>query len=92
MLKFDLGKIYMTSGIDNEIKKDNKYIKELINCISKYLTGNWGDLEDYDKKANENALKNNERLLGSYSTSKGKVYLITEWDRSSTTIMFANEY
>ncbi len=92
MLKFDLGKIYMSDGIDNAIKKNKDYIKELLNCFEKYLQCNWGDLENYDILANENALKNGNRILGSYSTTKGKVFLITELKRNMTTILFANEY
>ena len=92
MLKFELGKVCMTSGIDYAINEDKDYYKELVNCLEKYLTGNWGDLCEEDKQANEDALINNERLLASYLTSKGKVYIITERDRSCTTILFANEY
>lgn len=92
MLKFELGKVCMTSGIDYAIKEDKNYYKELITCFEKYITGNWGDLCEEDKQANEDALINNERLLASYLTSKGKVYIITERDRSCTTILFANEY
>ena len=73
-------------------KEDIKYHTELITCFEKYITGNWGDLCEEDKQANEDALINNERLLASYLTSKGKVYIITERDRSCTTILFANEY
>ena len=91
-MKFEIGKVCMTSGIDNAINENKKYYIELINCFEKYLTGDWGDLCEQDKQANEDALINNERLLASYLTSKGKVYIITERDRSCTTILFANEY
>ena len=92
MLKFELGKVCMTSGIDNAIQEDKNYYKELITCFEKYITCNWGILNDEDRQANEDALINNERLLAAYLTSKGKIYIITEWDRSCTTILFANEY
>ena len=42
---------------------------------------------------NDNALRNgNDRILAAYDTSEGKVYIITEHDRSATTILFADEY
>ena len=91
-MKFKVGKVYMTSGINHAIDEDENYHKELINCFEKYLIGNWGDLCEEDKQANEDALINNERILAAYLTSKGKVYLITERDRSCTTILFASEY
>lgn len=43
-------------------------------------------------EANDIALTNGERILGAYNTSQGKVYIITECDRSTTTILFADEY
>lgn len=92
MLKFDIGSLYKTAGIDHAINKDKNYYKELVSCFEKYLTGNWGDLCEEDKKANERAILNNERLLGAYLTSKGKIFIITEANRASTTILFANEY
>lgn len=46
-----------------------------------------------DKQMNDEAVRSgNNRILASYETSKGKIYIITEHDRSATTILFANEY
>ena len=92
MLRFKTGNFYMTIGIDNAIKQDNNYFKELVKCFEKYLTCDGGDLTEEDIIANERALINGNRILGAYNTSQGKVYIITEWDRSTTTILFANEY
>lgn len=92
MTNFNTGSVYMTDGIHNAIKEDKSYVNELVDCFEKYLICDWGDLEDDDKTANDDALLNNERILGAYKTSKGKIYFITEWDRSCTTLLFANEY
>jgi hypothetical protein len=45
-----------------------------------------------DKELNDLAVKTGERILEAYETSKGKIWIITEWDRSATTILFPNEY
>lgn len=46
-----------------------------------------------DKKKNDKAIASGEdRILASYKTSEGQIFIITEWDRSYTTIMFADEY
>jgi hypothetical protein len=46
-----------------------------------------------DMQSNDDAVKTgNDRILAAYNTSEGKVYIITEWDRSYTTLLFANEY
>ena len=92
MLRFKTGNFYMTVGIDNAIKQDNNYFKELVKCVEKYLTCDWGDLTEEDIIANERALINGNRILGAYNTSQGKVYIITEADRNATTILFATEY
>ena len=66
--------------------------------LSKYLRrhhcGDWGDeLCAEDKAANEQALKDGSRLLSCYRTPAGdRLYIITEWDRSMTTIMLPSEY
>ena len=46
-----------------------------------------------DKQMNDEAIKSgNDRILAAYETSKGNIYIITEHDRSATTILFADEY
>ena len=66
--------------------------------LSKYLRrhhcGDWGDeLCAEDKAANEQALKDGSRLLSCYRTPAGdRLYIITEWDRSVTTILLPSEY
>lgn len=48
---------------------------------------------DEDKEMNDNALRTGTaRVLAAYDTSEGRVYIITEQDRSYTTILFADEY
>lgn len=91
-MKFDLGNICKTCGIDYAVQEDKSFLVEIMSCFEKYVKCDWGDLCDEDKQANDVALINNERLLAAYLTSKGKIFVITERDRSCTTILFANEY
>lgn len=92
MPRFNLGRLVMTCGIANEIKNNQSYKKEILDCLTRYLSGDWGSLCDEDKEANELAIQNNDRILATYTTSCGKIYIITEFNRSYTTVMFANEY
>lgn len=92
MPKFSVGSLFKTHGIEIAMDEDKNYIDEIVDCLSRYLAGDWGNLSKDDKIANDKALTNNERLLGAYQTSKGKVYIITECDRKNTTILFAHEY
>lgn len=92
MPKFAVGSLFKTHGIEIAMNEDKNYIDEIVDCLSRYISGDWGNLSKEDKIANEEALVNNERLLGAYKTTRGKIYIITEWDRKNTTILFAHEY
>lgn len=62
-------------------------------CLARHEAGDWGDACDQDKATNEQALKTNERLLSSYDApSGGKLWVITEWDRSVTTVLLPEDY
>lgn len=61
-------------------------------CLNRHAKGDWGDVCDEDKKANDFALDNKERILSSYTLDDTKIWIITEWDRSVTTVLFPSEY
>ena len=52
----------------------------------------WGDLRQEDKALNDQAVESGDQVMAKYLTSKGKIWIITEWDRSATTILFPCEY
>ena len=57
------------------------------------MTGDWGNLDDEDKKENELSVKEGFRILSAYKLdSVVKVWIITEWDRSVPTILLPDEY
>jgi hypothetical protein len=60
--------------------------------LSRHMAGDWGDLCDEDQDANWHALELGLRILSRYNTPVGDFYVITEWDRSYTTIMLVSEY
>lgn len=87
------GKWVMTRGINDTVADDIQFSKEVLNCIRRHMSNDWGDLCDEDKKYNERAIETNQdRIFSAYNTSQGRIYIITEWNRSYTTILFANEY
>jgi len=86
--KFSLGQLYVTPGALAQISEP-----EIFSAIRRHLCGDWGDLEDFDKEQNELALKEGMRLLSAYHSQGGeKFWIITEWDRSSTTVLLPSEY
>lgn len=87
-----LGQLVMTRGIANAIEESPKFEFEIHRSFIRYFFQDWGELCQEDIALNIEALRNGHRILALYETSKGKVYIITEWDRSVTTILFAHEY
>ena len=93
MYKFDLGKTLMTKGILKTMETDNLFRNEITQAFAKYMNGDWGDTCKEDSEMNDKALTNyDDRIVAVYKTSKGEVFIITEMDRSCTTILFTNEY
>ena len=61
--------------------------------LYRHVTGDWGDLCEEDKQENEFSVKNASRILSAYTLRTGvKVWVITEADRSATTILLPEEY
>ena len=93
MGKFELGRTVQTRGIAAACEESPKFLKEVYEAFDKYVSCDWGDTCDDDKQLNDSAVENNDdRIVAKYCLSKGNIFIITEWDRSYTTIMFADEY
>ncbi len=60
--------------------------------LARHATGDWGDLCTFDRRQNEVALREGSRIFSSYGTPAGRVWVITEADRSATTILLPEEY
>ncbi len=61
--------------------------------LSRHASGDWGEVSAEDKAVNDAALGNRERVLSAYTLRSGvKVWVITEWDRSCTTILLPEDY
>lgn len=88
----NLGKVYMTSSIAIDVEESTKFAREITNALARYQHCDWGDTCEEDAQLNNDAVKDGDRILAAYNTSKGKVWIITEWDRSATTILYPEEY
>jgi len=60
--------------------------------LARHATGDWGELSAFDRRQNEVALRVGYRVLSSYETTAGTVWIVTEADRSVTTILLPEEY
>ncbi len=64
-----------------------------IEFLRLHVSGDWGELDPDDRQANEDALLHGERLLSCYRSKNGKkLWIITEADRSATTLLLPEEY
>lgn len=85
--RFSLGKLVIAPGAKEALSDE-----DIILAISRHLRGDWGVLGKEDAQVNEDALKNGGRLFSAYEYHNTKVWIITEADRSVTTILLPGEY
>lgn len=88
----DLGQLVATRGIYEDMEEDAIFSKEIGAALLRYQLQEWGELPPEDIELNNEALKDGGRILAAYDTSRGKIWIITEWDRSATTILYPSEY
>jgi hypothetical protein len=88
--KFPLGQILATPGALEALQAAGQ---EPAVLLARHSVGDWGDLDEEDKQENELSLKQGFRLLSAYHLTTGvKVWIITEADRSASTILLPSEY
>jgi hypothetical protein len=86
--KFSLGHVVATPNALAAIPND-----EVQNALSRHVRGDWGTLDAEDLNANERALRSGGRLFSSYHSSQNvKFWIITECDRSATTVLLPEDY
>ena len=84
-----LGRVVATPGA---LKLLSEASEDLFGYLVRHATGDWGELCAFDSRQNEIALRDGYRVLSSYDTTAGRVWIITEADRSVTTILLPEEY
>ena len=88
--RFALGQTVITPGAQEALEIAGQ---TAIEFLRRHMTADWGELSDDDIKENELSLEKGFRLLSRYETTKGeRLWIITEADRSATTILLPNEY
>ena len=86
--KFPLGRTVATPCTLAKVPAD-----EMQSALRRHHIGDWGDLDEHDRQENERSLREGGRLLSVFCTKAGvKFYIITEHDRTVTTVMLPDEY
>ena len=87
-VKFDLGRVVITAHAQDVLDS-----QEVQSALVRHATGDWGDVCREDRLANERGLKDDDRLFSVYHAANSrKFWIITEWDRSVTTILVPEDY
>jgi hypothetical protein len=94
--KFLLGRTVATPGAITTLQESGQAPEHFLDL---HVSGNWGDIDAHDRKCNDDAIAHEgnpdrqQRVLSAYVTKNNvKLWVITEWDRSVTTILLPDEY
>lgn len=91
--KFPCGILVFTRGVNDRAAEDKAFAAFVLDSLNRHGQEDWGDLGDEDKRENALSLKEGSRLLSAYEKDGlPKIWIITEADRSATTVLFPNEY
>jgi hypothetical protein len=87
---FDLGQLVATPGALAALEKSGQ---SPMNFLSRHVTGDWGEIPEEDRKENQFSLEKGFRLMSSYKTTAQDVlWVITESNRTHTTLLLPSEY
>ncbi|MBF4483176.1 hypothetical protein [Dehalococcoides mccartyi] len=95
---FNTGQIVATRGVFDLACENRDFVQFIQKSLNRHVKGDWGDLDEEDKQTNDQALKQDNRLLSAYNDDRfpkngiATIWIITEADRSATTILFPDEY
>ncbi len=88
MATFPPGQIVITRNALNSLEQT-----DVDAGLARHLRGDWGDVDEEDRRTNDQSLKHGARLLSVYHAANGtKFWIITEADRSATTILLPSDY
>ena len=86
--KFPLGQLVATPNALASLHPEDVTV-----AVRRHAAGDWGDLDEHDRLENERSLAEGFRLFSVYRDRHGtKFYVITEWDRSVTTVLLPDDY
>ena len=88
---FPLGRVVMTNGAVEALVREDALPETL---LARHVRGDWGDLCAEDRAVNRDALRLGQRLLSAYTLPQtgASVWVITEADRQTTTLLLPGEY
>lgn len=96
---FEIGRVVATRNVWEYMTENEQFGTFVSGCLSRYILYDWGDTCEEDWQANNRAVRDGERVLAVYNIPDGiecgfeeALWIITEWDRSATTLLFPSDY
>ena len=90
---FKLGQVVATKRVKERMDKNQAFDLFCRRSLIRHIKGDWGNLSKLDKRSNNEAIYYGDKILSCYSFgSADKIWIVTEADRSTTTILFPDEY
>lgn len=86
-IRFPLGQVAITANASQRLGTE-----EVLSALRRHATGDWGDLCPEDALANNDALHHGGRLFSAYGSGEHRFWIITEADRSVTTVLLPEDY
>ena len=85
---FQLGRIVITRAAIAEVSPE-----DIFSAVRRHAQGDWGNVEPDDRQTNDEAMRCGDRLLSSYQSARQiEFWILTEWDRTVTTILLPSDY
>jgi hypothetical protein len=84
-----LGRVVATPGAFDVAAETGVAMADL---LDRHVRGDWGEMDAHDRRANDRAVRDGGRIFSSYGTGAQRLWVITEADRSSTTVLRPEDY
>lgn len=88
-IRLSLGHVVATPGA---LDVARAHRLDVVGLLHRHRAGDWGAVSDHDARANDIAIEGETRILSAYETAGGRLWIITEADRSATTVLLPSEY
>lgn len=98
MTAFRIGKVVCTQTIDKMMQENLSFASWVTVCLERHCSGDWGDISEEDKEMNDESVRQEreggfpDSLMSSYEFGTMEIWIITESDRSVTTVLLPEEY
>lgn len=90
---FKIGEVVATKRVNERMEKSQAFDLFCRRSLVRHIHGDWGSVSKLDKRSNDEAVYYGDRILSVYPFgAEDKIWIITEADRSHTTILFPDEY